>query len=113
MSQKQQRIKERAAIVKLPKLTITKLEGTPLKLVLVLQSVWTKIDKADVNPANTFSYLKELLLSTVKLLMYGLPSISEECSRIKSKLTATFWKPSEFATAHNFRTCVSEFQPES
>ena len=45
--------------------------------------------------------------------MYGLPSISEECSRIKSKLTAKFWKPSEFATAHNFRTCVSELQPES
>ena len=42
MSQKQQRIKERAAIVKLPKLTITKLGGAPLKLVLVLQSVWNR-----------------------------------------------------------------------
>ena len=84
--------------VKLPKLKITKFEGTA--------SDWfwnqfkTEIDQVQISPISKFSYLKDLLVPKVRLLIDGLPFTSEGYARAKSILTSTHGKPSELAAAY-------------
>ena len=47
-----------------------------------------------------FSYLKELLVRKVRLLIDGLPFTSEGYARARSILTSRYGKPSEIAAAH-------------
>ena len=67
--------------VKLPKLVITKFDGTFLDWFRFWNQFESKIDKAGIDPVSTYPDLKELLIPRVRLLIDGLPFTSEEYSR--------------------------------
>ena len=62
---KKKKSEERAAIVKLPKLTITKFVGTAIDGFRLWIQFETKTDEADINPVSKLSYLRELLIPKV------------------------------------------------
>ena len=62
---------------KLPKLKITKFEGTALDWFRFWNQFETEIDQVQISPISKFSYLKELLVPKVRLLIDGLPFTSE------------------------------------
>ena len=86
--------------MKLPKLKITKFEGTALDWLPFWNQFETEIDQVQISPIRKFSYLKELLVPKVRLLIDGPPFTSEGCARAKSILTSRYGKPSEVAAAH-------------
>ena len=86
--------------VKLPKLKITKFEGTALDWFRFWNQFETEIDQVQISPISKFSYLKELLVPKVRLLIDGLPFTSEGYTRVKSILTSRYGKSSEIATSH-------------
>ena len=86
--------------VKLPNLKTTKFEGTGLDWFWFWNQFETEIDQVQISPINKFSYLKELLVPKVRLLIDGLPFTSEGYARAKSILTSRYGKPSEIAAAH-------------
>ena len=92
--------KEHDVKVKLPKLTITKFNGTPIDWMRFWNQFSAEIDKTKISNVSKFSYLKELLDSKVRLLVDGLPFTSEGYERAKSILQSKFGKPSEIITAH-------------
>ena len=79
--------------VKLPKLKITKFEGTALDWFRFWNQFETEIDQVQISPISKFSYLKELLVAKVRLLIDGLPFISEGYARAKWILTSRYGKP--------------------
>ena len=86
--------------VKLPKLKITKFEGTALDWFRFWNQFETEIDQVQISPISKFSYLKELLVPKVRLLTDGLPFTSEGYAKVKSTLTSRYGKSSEIATSH-------------
>ena len=86
--------------MKLPKLKITKFEGTALDWFRFWNLFETEIDQVQISPISKFSYLKELLVPKVRLLIDGLPFTPEGYTRAKSILTSRYSKPSEVAAAH-------------
>ena len=86
--------------VKLPKLKITKFEGTALDWFRFWNQFETEIDQVQISPISKFSYLKELLVPKVRLLIDGLPFTSEGYARAKSILTSRYGKPSEVAATY-------------
>ena len=86
--------------VKLPKLELTKFEGTPLDWFRFWNQFETQIDKVEISAITKFSYLKEFLVPKVRTLIDNLPFTSEGYARAKSILLAKFGKPSEVAAAH-------------
>ena len=86
--------------VKLPKLVISKFEGTASDWFCFWNQLETKIDKQDVSPVTKFSYLKEFLFAQVRKLIDGLPFTPEGYSRAKSILVSTYGKPTVVANAH-------------
>ena len=86
--------------VKLPKLVISKFEGTTSDWFCFWNQLETKIDKQDVSPVTKFSYLKEILFAQVRKLIDGLPFTPEGYSRAKSILVSTYNKPKVVANAH-------------
>ena len=86
--------------VKLPKLKITKFEGTSLDWFRFWNQFETEIDQVQISPINRFSCLKELLVPKVRLLIDGLPFTSEGYAKATSILTSRYGKPSEVAAAH-------------
>ena len=87
--------------MKLPKLVITKFDGMSLDWFRFWNQFEIEIDKAEICPVSKFSYLKELLNPRVRLLIDGLPFISEGYSRSKSISLVKFAKSTEIAAAHN------------
>ena len=85
--------------VKLPKLKITKFEGTALDWFRFWNQFETEIDQVQISPISKFSYLKELLVPKVRLLIDGLPFASEGYARAKSILTSRYGKPNEVVAA--------------
>ena len=85
--------------VKLPKLKITKFEGTALDWFRFWNQFETEIDQVQISLISKFSYLKELLVPKVRLLIDGLPFTSEVYARAKSILTFRYGKPFEVAAA--------------
>ena len=79
--------------VKLPKLKITKFEGTAVDWYWF----WNQVQ---VSPISKFSYLKELLVTKVRLLTDGLPFTSECLARAKSILISRYGKLREVTAAH-------------
>ena len=63
--------------VKLPKLVITKFEGTHLDWFRFWNQIDTKIDKVEIRAISKFSYLKEFLVTKVRALIDGLPFTPE------------------------------------
>ena len=86
--------------VKLPKLVISKFEGTALDWFRFWNQFETEIDKQDISPVTKFSYLKEFLFPQVRKLIDGLPFTPEGYSRAKSILVSTYGKPTVVANAH-------------
>ena len=86
--------------VKLPKLVISKFEGTALDWFRFWNQFETEVDKQDISPVTKFSYLKEFLFPQVRKLIDGLPFTSEGYSRAKAVLLAKFGKATVVANAH-------------
>ena len=86
--------------VKLPKLVITKFQGTDLDWQRFWGQFKSEIDKSDIGQVAKFSYLKELLVPKVRAVIDGLPFNSEGYTRAKSILMSKYGKPREVANAH-------------
>ena len=93
-------MKEQQGRVKLPKLVISKFEGTHIDWQRFWSQFETEIDNSDVAQVTKFSYLKESLLPKVRLTIDGLPLTTEGYERAKQILRARYGKPSEVANAH-------------
>ena len=85
---------------KLLKLVIAKFDGTSLDWFCFWNQFKSDIDKTEIGPVSKLSYLKELLILRVRLLIDGLPFTSEGYSRAKSILFGKFGKSTEIAAAH-------------
>ena len=71
---------------KLPKLVITKFQGTHLDWQRFWGQFEVEIDKSDIGQVTKFSYLKELLVPKVRAVINGLPFNSEGYTRAKNIL---------------------------
>ena len=91
---------EKELSVKLPKLKIIKFDGTTLDWFRFWNQFETEIDQVQISPISEFSYLKELLVPKIRLLIDGLPFTSEGYARAKLILNSGYGKPSEVATGH-------------
>ena len=85
--------------VKLPKLKITKFEGTALDWFRFWNQFETEINQVQRSPISNFSNLKELLAPKVTLLIDGLLFTFEGYARANSTSTSGYSKPSEVAAA--------------
>ena len=86
--------------VKLPKLVITKFQGTHLYWQRFWGQFEAEIDKSDIGQVAKFSYLKELLVPRVRAVIDGLPFNSEGHTRAKNILKTKFGRHSEVANVH-------------
>ena len=103
-------VNEERVNVKLPKLVITKFDGTSLDWFRFWNQFESEIDKAEIGSVSKFSYLKELLIPRVRLLIDGLPFTSEGYSRAKSILLGKFGKSIENGAVHiQCLNCYSKF----
>lgn len=84
---------------KLPKLVITKFEGSFMDWPRFWGQFSETIDKTNVAAITKFSYLHELLDSKVKKTVEALPFTSEGYNRAKSILQEKFGKESEIVKA--------------
>ena len=91
-------VKESGA--KLPKLTVTKFQGTHLDWLWFWSQFKTEIDEATITQVAKFLYLKELLVPKVRSAVDGLPYNTEGYERTKAILRAKYGKPSEVVNAH-------------
>ena len=85
---------------KLPKLVITKFDGTHFDWFRFWNQFESQIDKCDLPQVSKFSYLKELVIPKVRLLIDSLPFTSEGYTRAKNILMTKYEKPTEVANAH-------------
>ena len=85
---------------KLPKLVITKFDGTHFDWFRFWNQFESQIDKCDLPQVSKFSYLKELVIPKVRLLIDSMPFTSEGYTRAKNILLTKYGKPSEVANAH-------------
>ena len=92
--------KEQQGRVKLPKLVISKFQGTHIDWQRFWSQFETEIDKSDIAQVTKFSYLKEALVPKVRLTIDGLPLTTEGYERAKQILRTRYGKPSEVANAH-------------
>lgn len=93
-------MKEQQGRVKLPKLVISKFQGTHIDWQRFWSQFETEIDKSDIAQVTKFSYLKEALVPKVRLTIDGLPLTTEGYERAKQILRTRYGKPSEVANAH-------------
>ena len=85
---------------KLPKLMITKFDGTYMDWPRFWGQFTEAIDKTGVQPITKFSYLRELLDVKVKRAIEALPFTAEGYNRAKSILSERFGKESEIVKAY-------------
>lgn len=85
---------------KLPKLMITKFDGTYMDWPRFWGQFTEAIDKTSVQPITKFSYLRELLHFKVKRTIEALPFTAEGYNRAKSILNERFGKESEIVKAY-------------
>lgn len=71
---------------KLPKLIITKFQGTHLDWMRFWNQYETEIDKSNITQVAKLSYWRELLVPSAKVLIEGLPFTSEGYERAKTIL---------------------------
>ena len=86
--------------MKLPKLVITKFDGTHFDWFRFWNQFESQIDKCDLPEVSKFSYLKELVIPKVCLLIDSLPFTSEGYTRAKNILLTKYGEPSDVANAH-------------
>ena len=100
LEKKEERKKEDPQ-AKLPKLVISKFEGTALDWFRFWNQFEAEIDQQDsLNPVTKYSYLKEFLFPEFRKLVDSLPFTSEGYSRAKAILQAKYGKPTVVANAH-------------
>ena len=73
-------------VVEMPKLVITKFDGTPQDWMRFWGQFETQIDKSSIPDLTKFSYLKELLVTKVRNLIDGLPFTADAYQRVKDLL---------------------------
>ena len=88
------------AKVKLPKLVISKFQGTHIDWIRFWNQFKADIDNSSIDPVAKFSYLKELLLPKVRVHIDGLPFSTEGYERAKNILNSTYGKDSEVVNAY-------------
>ena len=86
--------------VKLPKLVITKFEGTNLDWLGFWNQFQTESDKVEISATSKFFYLKECLTPKVRAQTNSFPFTPERYASPNSSLLAKFGRPSELPTAH-------------
>ena len=84
----------------MPKLEITKFNGTHLDWTRFWNQFSVEIDSSRLPSVTKLSYLKEFLEPKVRSIIDGLPFNSEGYNRAKSILEGKYGKPSEVANAH-------------
>jgi len=85
---------------KLPKLVISKFDGSHFDWFRFWNQFETEIDKSNLPNVSKFSYLKELVIPRVRTAIDGLPFTSEGYTRAKNILESKYGKPSEVCNAH-------------
>ena len=85
---------------RMPKLVISKFQGTHLDWFRFWNQFQAEIDSSSANQVTKFSYLKELLVPRVRLLVDGLPFSSEGYERAKNILTTKYGQASEVVNAY-------------
>ena len=97
----QQVIKESSEMrAKLPKLTISKFNGTNIDWLRFWNQFHAEIEKSNISQVTKFSYLKELLIPKVRISIDGLPFSPEGYERAKNILKTRYGKDSEIVNAH-------------
>lgn len=89
-----------ASKVKLPKLIITKFNGTFTDWLRFWNQYDAEIDKSDISPVSKFSYLKELVSPSVRTSIDALPLTVEGYERAKTILKTKYGQTSEVVNAH-------------
>ena len=84
-----------SSTTKLPKLVISKFNGTYTDWTRFWQQYEASIGAADIPNVTKFSYLKELLEPKIRGLIEGLPLSSEGFERAKNILKTKYGKESE------------------
>ncbi|KAK3730894.1 hypothetical protein QZH41_012605 [Actinostola sp. cb2023] len=85
---------------KLPKLTITKFNGTFEEWLSFWNKFTVEIDSTDLAPVTKFAYLKELVEPKVRANIDGLPFSTEGYERAKNILKSEYGKSSEIVNAY-------------
>ena len=85
---------------KLPKLSITKFDGTFEQWLPFWNKFCAEIDSTDLPQVTKFAYLKELVLSKVRADIDGLPFSTEGYERAKNILKSEYGKTSEIINAY-------------
>lgn len=98
--EEEQNISSKESGAKLPKLTITKFQGTHLDWMRFWSQFETEIYKASISQVAKLSYLKELLIPKVRGSIDGLPYNSEGYERAKNVLKSKYGKPREVSNTH-------------
>ena len=91
---------EQSVKVKLPKLSITRFNGSHIDWLRFWNQFSAEIDTAAIAGVSKFFYLKGFLACKVCLLIDGLPFTSEGYEHAKAILQTKYGKPSEIVTAH-------------
>ena len=98
-SQQEQNAKK-TVTAKLPKLSITKFDGTFANWLPFWNKFEAEIDKTELAPVTKFAYLKELLEPKVRTDIDGLPLTREGYERAKNIIKEEYGKTSEIINAH-------------
>jgi hypothetical protein len=85
---------------KMPKLVITKFNGTPKDWIRFWGQFRAHIEEASVDPVTKFSYLKELVEMKVRKSIDGLPFTKEGYERAKEILEKKYGDTSEVVNAY-------------
>ena len=89
-----------AASAKMPKLVISKFDGTPQDWMRFWGQFEAQIEKSSVDAVTKFSYLKELVEVKVRKLIDGLPFNEEGYSKAKVLLEKKYGQTSEVVGAY-------------
>ena len=85
---------------KAPKLVISPFIGNHIDFFLFWNQFETQMDKSDLHCMTKLSYLNEMFVSKVQILIKALPYNSEGYERAKTILKSTYGKPSELTNTH-------------
>ena len=95
----QEKNAKKTVTAKLPKLSITKFDGTFANWLPFWNKFEAEIDKTELAPVTKFAYLKELLEPKVRTDINGLPLTREGYERAKNIIKEKYGKTSEFINA--------------
>ena len=96
----QQHQPKHGTATKLPKLTITKFNGSYANWLPFWNEYEAEIDSTDINPVTKFAYLKELVEPKVRGDIDGLPFTTEGYERAKNILKSEYGRTSEIVNAY-------------